>query len=331
MLRFDETIGTTANDVFTKGAFTISYGLQNNDVFFSLENVPYVAFAGGTGNDSYTLARASEAIIFEKSGGGFDVLAMPQTLAANVQLAVIDFKHLVIRDVVNGTQATIIDYMTNNTVEEYRFGNFTYTAGELRSNLANFPGFKGFIAAEALQQQGDIYSAASEREAFTFYSDRAQDVFELSQINVNSNAIYRFYNSQTGKHFYAAGQEATIVASNEDAFVFEGAAFGTANGIASGTDEVFRFYSAQRNSHFYTISEAERDYVLQNVKDFAYEGVAYNAFTGPAQGGEELYRFYNTSTNSHFYTTSEAERDFVQTSQPTYVYEGIAYYVDNVI
>ncbi len=329
MLRLNETTGTPFGDEFTKGAYTISYGLQSNDLFFSTANARYVAFVGGTGNDSYSLGVGSENYIFEKSGGGFDTLTMSQSFSVNIQLAVIDFAHLVIRDVTNGTEATIINYMTNNTIEEYRFNDVTYTAGELRSNLANFRGFVGFVSAESLQKSSDIFGAADEREMFAYYDDRAQDVLEVSQINLNSNAIYRFYNLQTGKHFYSAAQEAVSVAYNDDAFIFEGPAFGTA-GNQAGTSAVYRFYSAERNSHFYTISDVERDKVIAEIPDFAYEGVAYNAFLSSAQGGDALYRFYNTNTNSHFYTTSVTERDSVINGQGDFVYEGIAYYVDDI-
>ena len=47
----------------------------------------------------------------------------------------------------------------------------------------------------------------------------------------------------------------------------------------SGTLPVYRFNTG--TYHFYTISESEKNYVLQNYPNFTLEGIAFYARTGP--------------------------------------------------
>ncbi|NLH43494.1 MAG: hypothetical protein GX448_16760 [Planctomycetes bacterium] len=47
---------------------------------------------------------------------------------------------------------------------------------------------------------------------------------------------------------------------------------------------VFRFWSPVLSSHFYTMSESERDSLIQNRPDaWTYEGVAFYAYSLPNQ------------------------------------------------
>ncbi|WP_395172603.1 trypsin-like serine protease [Roseibium alexandrii] len=144
------------------------------------------------------------------------------------------------------------------------------------------------------------------------------------------NAIYRFFNTDTGTHFYTASSaERDTVIANASSFSYEGVAFLSAN---SSTDlsslvNVYRFYNTQTGTHFYTSSEAEREDVTNNNAAFVYEGIAYQAYAGDTASNTALYRFFNTETGNHFYTAVDAERDSVQT-MGQFSYEGIAYYVD---
>jgi hypothetical protein len=44
---------------------------------------------------------------------------------------------------------------------------------------------------------------------------------------------------------------------------------------AVGTVPLYRFFNTSNGVHFYTISTAERDSVIANLKQFNYEGIAY--------------------------------------------------------
>jgi hypothetical protein len=79
--------------------------------------------------------------------------------------------------------------------------------------------------------------------------------------------------------------------------------------------------------HFYTISEAEKQHIIANLKSFNFEGVAYHASVLPGTGYTPLYRFFLPSRGYHFYTASQQERDHIIANLRQYTYEGIGYYV----
>lgn len=141
--------------------------------------------------------------------------------------------------------------------------------------------------------------------------------------------VYRFFNVETGVHFYTASEsERDLVIAQSPQFHFEGNAFDVAANADAGP-EVFRFYNRDTGTHFYTANEAERDLVKANLPNYQFEGVAYTAYADDGGGQHEaLYRFYNTETGAHFYTASETEVALTKQNLPQYHYDGIAYYVD---
>jgi hypothetical protein len=92
---------------------------------------------------------------------------------------------------------------------------------------------------------------------------------------------------------------------------------------------VYRFWSPVFSAHFYTISEREKDKVVNQLSQYwDYEGVAYYAYPVPVPGTVPLYRFWSPVFSGHFFTTSERERDkVVNTLSQYWDYEGVAYYV----
>jgi len=89
---------------------------------------------------------------------------------------------------------------------------------------------------------------------------------------------------------------------------------------------VYRFFNNNAGGHFYTISEAERDTVINNYKWFRYEGVGFYAYPSPTADASPVYRFFNNNAGGHFYTNSEAERDTVINNYKWFRYEGIGFY-----
>ena len=135
--------------------------------------------------------------------------------------------------------------------------------------------------------------------------------------------VYRFYNPDTGAHFYTADVvEREIVRASMPDFQYEGAAF-----QAQGDTEVYRFYNPQTGAHFYTMSIEERDQVIETLPVFQFEGVSYMASQTQAPDLVPLHRFYNAQTGAHFYTANGDEQEYVAENVPVFAYEGVSYWV----
>jgi len=143
------------------------------------------------------------------------------------------------------------------------------------------------------------------------------------------DAVYRFYNRETGTHFYTASlSERDDVIRAFAQFAYEGAAFAALSQPRADSVPVFRFYNKTTGTHFYTTSASERDGIVAYYPQFVYEGPAFHALAvAGTDGRTAVYRFFNKTTGSHFYTASAAERDKVVATYPAFVYEGIAFYV----
>lgn len=139
--------------------------------------------------------------------------------------------------------------------------------------------------------------------------------------------IFRFFNTQTGVHFYTASTvERDSVIANLPHFSFEGEAFQVSSTDLTITP-VHRFLKND-GTHFYTISDVERATLETSNPAYTYEGTAYRAARGQTETHDTpLYRFFNTQTGTHFYTASAAERDNVIATLPQFSFEGIGYYV----
>jgi len=143
------------------------------------------------------------------------------------------------------------------------------------------------------------------------------------------NGIYRFYNPQTGAHFYTASfDEAESVAAAGWGLSYEGVAFRSTPQTDTASIPFYRFFNTQTGTHFYTSSEAERDYVNETYPWFSDEGIAFYVHARPDNDDTALFRFYNSQTGTHFYTAGEEERDVIVETLPQWSYEGVAAYVD---
>ncbi|HEV8502197.1 MAG TPA: DUF1800 family protein [Casimicrobiaceae bacterium] len=140
--------------------------------------------------------------------------------------------------------------------------------------------------------------------------------------------VYRFFNDQTGTHFYTTSTfERDIVLSRWPQFLYEGPVFYAYLAQSPDTKPVFRFFDTATGTHFYTQSETERDQYIATQPTFLFEGAVYYAPFAPGVGHAALYRFYNTRTHARFYTDSTDERDIVLRTWPWFQLEGIAFYV----
>jgi hypothetical protein len=154
--------------------------------------------------------------------------------------------------------------------------------------------------------------------------DNATIDISVFSSNADPMNVYRFYNTQTGTHFYSNNPtERNAVINDLNQFQYEGVGF---KALANGEDNVYRFYNTKTNTHFYTINENEKTAIQQNLPDYVLEGVAYKASDTKIENSHELFRFYNSNTGTHFYTDNVSERDAVKLLGG-FNYEGVAYYV----
>lgn len=142
-------------------------------------------------------------------------------------------------------------------------------------------------------------------------------------------AVYRFFNTQTGVHFYTIStQERDRVVDDFPWFNLEGRAFFALQASSAALSPVYRFYNSVSGTHFYTINESEKDDVVARFPDiFQLEGIAWYASTSAGEGWTPIHRFFNTQTGTHFYTSSDEERASVVANLKQFTYEGIGYYI----
>ncbi len=161
--------------------------------------------------------------------------------------------------------------------------------------------------------------------------DRALDLVDFySTEQPQTDLVYRFYNVQSGAHFYTNREtDRDKVLSSFPQYQYEGVAYQVFDQQISGVEltPVYQFYNPKTLAHFYTASMQQRNKVINNFPDFQYEGPRFFVYTENKVKSKPIYRFYNVETGAHFYTASEQQRQKVINTYPQFDYEGIAYYV----
>lgn len=162
-----------------------------------------------------------------------------------------------------------------------------------------------------------------------------------SQSNINSNysendtEIYRFFVPNKGAHFYTASPiERDYISRNLPQYLYEGNSYMAAlepEDSLTSIKPVYRFFNSSTGIHLYTMSETEKNYIVDNLTNYNFENIAYYAYESPQEGTIPLYRFYHTIADTHFFTPSVQERDYIKDNLPWYREEGeggIAFYVE---
>lgn len=163
-------------------------------------------------------------------------------------------------------------------------------------------------------------------------TDGSNNVFDAEIFLATPNAtaeaesptIYRFYNNDTGGHFYTASETEKDAVEKLDNYSFEGASYQGVATVEPESTPVYRFYNNDTGIHFYTTSETEKE-AVEELDNFSFEGEVFSAYDTQVQDSIPIYRFYNFITGAHFYTSSTIERDAV-VDLPDYQSEGIAYF-----
>ena len=232
----------------------------------------------------------------------------------------------------DGYEDMVLDYSSTSPTILINDGNGKFIEQDHESMGLTPPNTWGnYVAVGDFNNDGSPDLVVLEQgNVFTTYINQITQPTGLGVIgSYDSSAIYRFFNTDTGTHFYSGNRlEVENILTNLHNFNYEGTAF---NKVKSKSDtiDIFRFYNENTNTHFFTANAEEAEHVKNNLASFVDEGIAYEAYATNIENSSALHRFFNTETGSHFYTTSEAEMESVKVELAGVMnYEGIAYYVD---
>lgn len=304
----DIIFGNKGNDTLRSqaGADTLSGG-QGNDVLEAEGSGDVLS--GGVGSDTYILTLASIGGTEIYDDGGSDTL---EVFAGGERTPV----DLVLSNPSPG-QATVKKVGRNLAIDLNRDGILN---PENDLTINNYFSEAKQAGVAAIEQVGNL---------------TRDEIVDYVANNSDGATVYRFFNPSVGVHFYTASEaERDSVRENLDNYEFEGASY---IGAPSDRDEltgvkpIYRFFNTSTGVHLYTISEVERDSIIENLPNYTFEGVAYYGYETQQEGTTPLYRFYNPVIDAHFYTPSAAERDAVLENLPDYQLEsneGVAFYIE---
>ena len=157
-----------------------------------------------------------------------------------------------------------------------------------------------------------VYDPVSSTQVITIYSDPEgnAEISNLSVINPadysgGSVLVYRFYNPNSGEHFYTAVEKERddLIAAGWN-YEFDGCFWAPAKSSDDALP-VYRLYNPNGNDHHYTIDEAE----ALAVKEAGWidEGISFYAYRSDLDNGAPVYRVYNPNDGYHFFTTDLLE------------------------
>ncbi|MBK1648088.1 hypothetical protein [Rhabdochromatium marinum] len=141
--------------------------------------------------------------------------------------------------------------------------------------------------------------------------------------------VYRFWSDTLATHFYTINEEErdSIQSQMGETWTYEGPAWAAlANDNYDGALPVYRFWREGAGPHFYTISEDEKNFIIDNFPEWKYERVAYYAYATELQDTIPVYRFWNEYKQTHFYTADEHEKNILTENTQGWQYETIAWY-----
>ena len=197
---------------------------------------------------------------------------------------------------------------------------------------------EGLITTEVVPLEGVIETLATSDDPsldkiVLVPTNESIEFLQSLSINNGREEIYRFFNRETGVHFYTASEvERDSIIESLPNFNLEGTSYQAIDPLTGmeSTNVVHRFLNQNTGAHVYTINEIERSFIAENLSNYTYEGEVFAAYTSQVEGTIPIHRFYNSQLDAHFYTPSEAERESVENNLPNYEYEGIAYYAYRV-
>lgn len=228
-----------------------------------------------------------------------------------------------IRDYNHNEEIDDGDILFNKTIDYYSWDDDNYVLNFAANET--FDSGNYFIRFEVSEYDDHTNTNYTFNLASSLESDTSND----------NTKIYRFFRPDKGSHFYTASAiERDYVSENLPEYQYEGASYQAVTeerDLLTGAKPVYRFFNRSTGVHLYTISDVEKEYIINNLANYNFENIAYYAHENPQEGTIPLYRFDQALAGTHFFTPSAAERDYVSENLPWYQEEGnqgIAFYVE---
>ncbi len=153
-----------------------------------------------------------------------------------------------------GWQSRFSVYRFFNTQTETHF--FTMDYDERNTVITNYPWFN--------------------------YEGRAWFAYSPDNYPPDTRPIYRFYNTETGSHFFTIDEnEKNTIINNYKWYRYENIAYyayPAMDGYPAEASPVHRFFNTQTGAHFFTIDSDEAATIIDNYAWYRYEGISWYAF-----------------------------------------------------
>ena len=177
-------------------------------------------------------------------------------------------------------------------------GNYYYS-GAWKSNTKSYKDATAYLTGRyaTAPTYGSTLNSVIETYKLTQYDTTSNG--GSTPALVQTNAMYRLYNPNSGEHFYTAST-AERDKVKKAGWRYEGIGW---QAPKSGTP-VYRLYNPNAGDHHYTPNVAEKNNLVK--VGWRYEGVSW--YSG---GSKPLYRLYNPNAKSgaHHYTLLQSERN----------------------
>jgi hypothetical protein len=245
----------------------------------------------------------------------------------NVSLVLSDRNDNILAYVLQRFPGAVPNVPNENFGDTYREIFLNPDAGSYRRNV-----FADFLTIPAFNPTGAEITFVEFRvdEHGTALLD---DLAIGSRAPANTEPVFRFFSPVFTCHFFTAHEAEAFKLLNNFAGIweFENVAFyALPEASVAGALPVYRFWSPVLESHFYTLSEGEKNKLINQFPDiWVFEGIAFFAFTATTRPAETVpvFRFFNVQNGCHFFTTSAGERDKLINNFPDiWIFEGIAWY-----
>ena len=104
------------------------------------------------------------------------------------------------------------------------------------------------------------------------------DAVSLSAADPNAEAVYRFFSTTDGTHFFTSSStERDSVEATRPDLTYEGVGFYEDRTQQPSDSAVYRFFDTVHGTHLYTSDETERASILQSRPDLTLEGIGFYA------------------------------------------------------
>ena len=279
--------GAGSDSLFGQGGADTLIGGFGNDL---LEGQAGDVFIGGTNDDTYDIlvSEPTGTYVVDETGNNDVINLNIDRQGGTLDLELTDFEPGVAGIKKSGNDL-LIDLNQDGIIDpeaDLTIGDYFNNVGEAR--------------ASTIEQVGNLDS------------EEIIEYFNTPEITEPSR-VFRFFNEEESLYRYTTDIAERNVLRNDEDLRFNGTIFFSAPegddlDALTGAKPVYSFTNEDTGTQLFTISEFERDVVLENSSILDYEGVAFYAYTTQVEGTQPVYRFLNTENGTHVFTPSAGER-----------------------